>query len=79
MRANWDAGISGLVGYSRLAGASTAAPRIGTVGVIARMRGLRGDCPTDDRACGALSVGAWGFGLKSSSAARRAFVIRARS
>ena len=78
MRANCEAGISGIVGGLGLTGVSTAAPRMGGAGEMARMRGSRGDCSPEERAFGVASRGACGFGLKSSSAARRAFVIRAR-
>jgi hypothetical protein len=77
MRANRDAGICG--GGLRLAGVSTAAALTGTACEIARMRGLRGGCSPGARAFGSISLLASGFGLKSSSAARRAFLIRSRS
>jgi hypothetical protein len=78
MRANRDAGISGAGGL-RMTGVSTAAARMGTAGETGRMRGLRGACSPGERAFGTVSLLACGFGLKSSSAARRAFVIRSRS
>ena len=79
MRANCDTGISGIVGCLGLTGVSTAEPRMGAAGEIGRMRSSRGNCSPGERALGAVSRGVCGFGLKSSSAARRAFVIRARS